>query len=169
MTKRNCAICGTEFSVTPSRLNTAKWCSKICAGLGRQGEKHNWTPWPKGKKRGPPTDVHRLKNAIARIGKPIHSEEAKKRISNRCRYAFTGGQAAIEFAKILIPAGYIREHHILWGERNERFVLDFAHLDAKVAFELDGTSHKKTQEYDELRDAWLKRKGWKVIRIKLWN
>ena len=68
-----------------------------------------------------------------------------------------------------MPVGYVREHHVLWGKGNERFVLDFAHLGAKVAIELDGASHKKTQEYDRLRDEVLKTLGWKVIRIKLWT
>ena len=68
------------------------------------------------------------------------------------------------------PVGYVREVHVPWGTgHNERFVLDFAHIEAKIAIELDGSSHKKTQEYDQLRDSLLRQLGWKVIRIKLWT
>lgn len=134
------------------------------------GEKRLWTPWPKGKKRGPQSPEHRAKNGDVRRGKPIHSPEQRKKISERCYYSFTGGQAAVEFAKVLLPAGYVREVHVPWGTgHNERFVLDFAHLEAKVDIELDGASHRKTQEYDCLRDILLKQLGWKVIRIKLWT
>lgn len=133
------------------------------------GEKRLWTPWPKGKKRGPQSPEHRARNGDVRRGKPIHSPEQRKKRSELCWHSFTGGDIAADFARVLCPVGFVREHSVLWGKGNERFRLDFAHIDGKVCIELDGSSHRSTKEYDDMRDALLRTMGWRVIRIKLWT
>ncbi len=49
-----------------------------------------------------------------------------------------------------------------------RIYLDAAIPEEKIAIEYDGFpfhSFKETQKKDKLRDAWLKKKGWKIVRI----
>jgi len=112
----------------------------------------------------------RAKIASKLLGHAV-SEETRNKIAEKVRpiasFSFRGGQTAEDFAAILCPAGFIREHHILWGKRNERFILDFAHIDGMVNIELDGESHNYTQKQDAVRDEFLKILGWRVIRIKI--
>ena len=84
---------------------------------------------------------------------------------------FTGGQGqqrnALQqiYADIFLPLGYVEDHPVQWGERGERYRLDFALVEEKICIEIDGSSHKGKEEHDELKDATLKAFGWKVIRI----
>jgi len=48
----------------------------------------------------------------------------------------------------------------------ERYVLDFVCFQARLVIELDGGQHAES-EADKLRDAWLKEKGFRVLRF--WN
>lgn len=67
-----------------------------------------------------------------------------------------GGSTGDDFAAVLCPAGYVS-----YGPgSHSRFVLDFAHVEAMVCFELDGPSHRATVEEDRQRDEV------RVIRIK---
>ena len=45
------------------------------------------------------------------------------------------------------------------------YFLDYACVKLKLAFELDGRHHALQREYDEARDAYLRRKKWRVVRI----
>jgi hypothetical protein len=80
---------------------------------------------------------------------------------------YRGGATGDAFAAVLCPQGYIREHEWQYGNRcRDRFLLDFAHPEAKVCIELDGPGHYHTPQEDAERDAILKHFGWRVIRIK---
>lgn len=49
------------------------------------------------------------------------------------------------------------------------FIIDFAVIDKKIAIEVDGEkwhSSKEAMKHDRFKDYMLKRKGWKVIRLK---
>jgi very-short-patch-repair endonuclease len=48
----------------------------------------------------------------------------------------------------------------------ERYVLDFVCFQARLVIEVDGGQHAES-EADKLRDAWLKEKGFRVLRF--WN
>lgn len=48
----------------------------------------------------------------------------------------------------------------------ERYVLDFVCFQARLVIEVDGGQHAQS-EADKLRDAWLKEKGFRVLRF--WN
>lgn len=70
------------------------------------------------------------------------------------------------FAEILRELGipFEREKIILNGDR---FVLIDAYLpDRKMCLEIDGSSHKTQEKYDQGRDAWLKAQGYEVIRFQ---
>jgi hypothetical protein len=92
--------------------------------------------------------------------------ERRRELAEVAYFNFTGGRTGAEFAAILCPAGFVREHHFQWGSAGEHFKLDFAHLEGKVCIELDGPNHKSSKEYDDMRDALLRAMGWRVIRIR---
>ena len=46
------------------------------------------------------------------------------------------------------------------------YIADFACLDPRVIVECDGGQHAESR-YDEVRDAWLKAQGFRVLRF--WN
>lgn len=74
-----------------------------------------------------------------------------------------------EFSKTLIPLGYVEQFSIPRGKGSgNRYVLDFALVNEKIAIELDGPKHRpyKQQRYDANRDDFLRSLGWKVIRVK---
>lgn len=99
------------------------------------------------------------------------TQETRDKIADKIRplapFNFRGGHIAEIYAAFLCPAGFIREHHVLWGRGNDRFRLDFAHLEGKINIELDGESHDNSHAHDALRDSMLKTLGWRIIRIKL--
>ena len=47
------------------------------------------------------------------------------------------------------------------------YVADFACVAARLIVELDGQPHDEPERraHDEIRDAWLARQGWRVLRI----
>jgi very-short-patch-repair endonuclease len=46
------------------------------------------------------------------------------------------------------------------------YILDFYSAEARLAVELDGSSHDEKQDYDEYRDAHLAQYGLRVIRFR---
>jgi len=47
------------------------------------------------------------------------------------------------------------------------YIADFVCVERKLIVELDGGQHADNKEYDEKRDAFLRSRGFRVIRI--WN
>ena len=47
------------------------------------------------------------------------------------------------------------------------YIADFACLAAKLVIELDGPPHERPeqQEHDRRRDAWMRERGWRVLRV----
>jgi len=88
-------------------------------------------------------------------------------LSAIARSNWTGGSTGDAFAGVLCPLGYQREFSIFWGTLNyERFIVDFAHPEIKVCFELDGPGHKASKLDDAQRDEVLRYLGWKIIHIR---
>ncbi len=48
-----------------------------------------------------------------------------------------------------------------------RYVVDFVCVEEKLIIELDGGQHADNVEYDRVRDSWLCREGYTVLRF--WN
>jgi very-short-patch-repair endonuclease len=46
-----------------------------------------------------------------------------------------------------------------------RFIVDFCCISAKLVIEIDGDSHASQRDYDRDRTAWLKDRGYRVIRF----
>ena len=48
-----------------------------------------------------------------------------------------------------------------------KYVVDFVCQEKKIVIELDGGLHSKAKPRDKQRDDWLRKEGYKVLRI--WN
>ncbi|HXI99882.1 MAG TPA: DUF559 domain-containing protein [Micropepsaceae bacterium] len=59
--------------------------------------------------------------------------------------------------------GYKFKRQMLIGP----FIVDFVCIERKMVVELDGGQHTDNKDYDDNRDAFLKSKGFRVIRV--WN
>ena len=49
----------------------------------------------------------------------------------------------------------------------DRFIVDFACFESRLAVELDGGQHGEQASYDEFRTSVIKREGYRVLRF--WN
>ncbi len=47
------------------------------------------------------------------------------------------------------------------------YIVDFICLEARLIIELDGGQHQEQEAYDQARDEWLQRSGYRVLRF--WN
>jgi very-short-patch-repair endonuclease len=47
------------------------------------------------------------------------------------------------------------------------YIVDFVCLEKRLIVELDGGQHAEGKSYDNVRDKWLKKQGFKVLRF--WN
>jgi len=47
------------------------------------------------------------------------------------------------------------------------YIADFVCLEEKLIIEADGHQHTSQQSYDEIRDAYLRKRGYRVLRF--WN
>lgn len=47
------------------------------------------------------------------------------------------------------------------------YIVDFVCLEKRLIIELDGGQHTEQVEYDEKRSAWLRERGYRVLRY--WN
>jgi very-short-patch-repair endonuclease len=47
----------------------------------------------------------------------------------------------------------------------ERFIVDFICLEHRLIIEVDGSIHDEQQEYDQIRQEFLERAGFKVLRF----
>lgn len=107
-----------------------------------------------------PEHRKRLSESMRGIPK---SEEHKAKLALIGTRNFNGGKAAEMFADVLIPEGFVREHHVVWAKGQPWFRLDFANVDGKINIELDGPYHKGGK--DAARDSILRALGWRIIRI----
>lgn len=69
------------------------------------------------------------------------------------------------FQKVFRDAGVDLVHNHPVG----RYNIDLAHLGRKIAFELDGRTHRysRSLERDPRKDAFLQAQGWLVVRIRV--
>lgn len=90
------------------------------------------------------------------------------RLGNKQSWPEIFFEKACERAKLNLEHQIIREYSIF------PYYIDFAFIDNLIAVEVDGSQHNEPnrKKKDEIRDAFLNDKGWKVFRIpadKLYN
>ena len=61
--------------------------------------------------------------------------------------------------------GWESEKHFWNDELRKNYFADFCFEALKLIIELDGTQHRNTIEADSVRDEWLSRQGYRVIRL----
>lgn len=151
------------------------------ANVGGKGTKK---PGSGGKKGHSVSEETRRKISDTLTGQPFTPERCAniaaaftpERRATLAKNKFDGGMLANAFAQVLCPIGFVREHAI-WighkqnskGQKQGRYRMDFAHVEGKIDIELDDPRHDTTAHarWDFERDAVLRSLGWKVIRIKV--
>lgn len=151
------------------------------ANIGGKGVKK---PGSGARHGHPVSDETRIKISDTLTGQPFTPErcaniaaaftpERRAALSNN---TFDGGAIAEDFARVLCPAGFIREYALWIGHKQNkdggeggRYRMDFAHVEGKIDIELDGKSHEtpNRERHDFERDTILRSLGWKIIRIKM--
>jgi very-short-patch-repair endonuclease len=63
--------------------------------------------------------------------------------------------------------GYLTEVHFYNPNTKKNGFADFVLAKYKLIIELDGTHHIKRKKLDDVRDAYLKSRGWNVYRIPI--
>jgi len=114
-----------------------------------------------------------------------HSEESRKAIGEKStkwlldaykngdkispfKYLGQGknmSQYEVEIYRLLRPLGFIYDYPIPFSKG--RYLIDFAYLERKIGIEIDSKLHDLTIDRDKKKDKYLKRKGWKIYRIKI--
>ena len=49
----------------------------------------------------------------------------------------------------------------------DNYIVDFISFDVRLILEVDGGNHRKAKEYDRIRNEYLEKQGFKVVRF--WN
>lgn len=85
-----------------------------------------------------------------------------KPLARQMRKEPTGAEAKLwQFIrKRQIRGVQFRRQHAI-----ERFITDFCCLEIRLIIEVDGPIHQYTQEEDQIRQAYLERIGYKVLRF----
>ncbi len=131
-------------------------------------------PWNKG---GTLSEITKEKMSKSRMGR-IFSTQTRNRISlaSKARIDLLDSAATLNrnrqescdfyltLRPILEEIGYSREFII------GPYIVDFALSESKTVIEIDWYRHQRSSviEKDRLRDSYLHRRGWKVIRIRKW-
>lgn len=175
-----CLACGTVFSIQRSLVGKQRFCSPEChikdyqSNPERQRRRSEATH---AALQNLPQEIKLKRNrgiAAAKTSVPL-SESHKAKLAEVAQRNWEGGTTGDAYAVVLCPIGFIREHHVHYGDyvirtgfglRRKSFNLDFAHVEGKVNIELDGPRHKSTPAEDAARDAILRSLGWRIIRIK---
>jgi very-short-patch-repair endonuclease len=96
-----------------------------------------------------------------------HAEICTKNLRGCAHYGNTPSKTQLVLYRRLKKLG-IKCLALEWQVGVGKYSLDIAHLATKTDIESDGAYwHGMKPEHDEVRDALLKRKGWKVIRLIL--
>lgn len=72
--------------------------------------------------------------------------------------------------RLLSPSGFVTGHVVSTGKDRPagcptNYKIDLAHPGAKIAIEIDGSSHKGRAASDARKDSVLVSKGWRVLRF----
>ena len=180
---KKCEICGRTFERQKhdrgSTWAKRRFCSRTCANEDRRRKYWNARP-----ERTCPIcgekfrTKHKLKFAVT-CGKDVCKRRYKLEVAApKTAAAMRAAYASGERPKVrgispreqilwplLISHGWEWRHR--WFDEWGCFELDFSKYHERLAVEIDGPEHHwpKHREKDEIRDAELIRRGWKILRI----
>lgn len=163
---KQCAICGTTFSVPERRESTALYCSRACMNEA---------------KRRVTGKQHKLYSSVERrcenCGKLVMVQPAKlhefRFCSRRCLGSYTAhalanlsGPTSIETA--LMDELSKRNLYFEWQHQIAVWYIDVVLPQYRIAIEADGDywhSMEKQKQKDANKDHWLESHKWKVFRF----
>lgn len=110
---------------------------------------------------------------------PSCQEGARKKISERRLREYSDGTAKCGWGVVpkggtpfellllesLAPLGFVGQHRVRTGQPYVHYHLDLAHVELRLCIEVDGKSHRKTQDRDYRKDTFLTARGWTVLRV----
>lgn len=142
-------------------------CSTICVGCGSKFETHN------ANRKYCKRSCFELNRVVEQETRDLLQFQAKKRVAEgrhagwKSRAKCNRSWAENYVEKLLNDRGLIRGTEFEVEYRQNKWFIDFAFLEKKIALEIDGAQHKlpERQAKDQERDAWLTNNGWTVIRI----
>lgn len=124
-------------------------------------------------------EKHCYENPNRVKGHSMHwTEEQKQQIANGVRKAHVEGRTHSWWMnhKTSFAEGYWKDvfkdnENIVYNFRVEYYVLDFANLEKKVYFEVDGEQHYTAEglAHDRERTVFLEQQGWKLIKRCRWS
>ena len=179
-----CPICEEEFERPASYYNSAwaskRYCGPACAG---EAKRRKWrAKWPSkpcaicGEEfQARAADMRwrvtcgkpecRRRHRVE-IQAPAQAEQMRKDYASGKRKPARGVSEREEVLWESLRGGgwYWR---MRWFDDFGCFELDFCLLERKVNVEIDGPEHqhRRRRELDEIRDAELRRRGWRILRI----
>lgn len=181
---KHCETCGTEFPRPPrypAKLWTSRrFCSQKCwaaaksAAAKAQQRTVTCTICGRTVRSRHPTQKTCGDDACKRAHRRLHAGPA---LSARLKADYASGArqpsdgvSVREKAlwPLLAPQGWL--WRLRWAEEGGTFELDFADMERKLNVEIDGPEHRwhrggRGPERDQVRDAELVRRGWRVLRI----
>jgi len=138
-----CKFCGIEYK---SKKRIQKYCSQECSN------------------KRPKTEEEKEKNRQAQL--KLVKEGKHQGWKSRTKEPSYAEQYFIDLFNKEGIKGWIREYKV------DKYFIDFAFLEMKIALEIDGKQHRLNEERierDRKKDKVLKENGWKVIRIDWYN
>lgn len=140
--EKTCPECENLFK---TRKKLQKYCSQICA---------------------------RKNNGCSETAKLKISLKAQERIKNG---TFSGWKSRKDKLPSYPEQYFIdlfKNENIEGWERDYkvgRWFIDFAFINKKIAIEIDGKQHEERKDKDKIKDDYLSKTGWRVLRIKWYN
>lgn len=136
-----CEGCKSFFTTNKPKQ---KYCSKGCNGANISEE---------------------TRNLLREAQKKLVAEGRHKGWRSRAKCNRSWAEDYVE--KLFNERGLKRGVHFEVEYHQNKWFIDFAFLEKKIALEIDGAQHKlpERQAKDQERDAWLTANGWTVIRI----
>jgi very-short-patch-repair endonuclease len=141
---RNCKRCNKSFF--PIR-KSHRYCSKRCGSLNRVV-----------------TQQTREKLRQAQLKLIAEGKHKGWQSRSKCKRSY----AEQYVTDILNKNGIIEKADYQFEYRQNKWFIDFAFVDDKIAIEIDGKQHNYPERKikDEEKDTWLTANGWSVHRIK---
>lgn len=165
----NCEYCGEPFLVNRSRSARRRFCSRSCHTSHRNG-----TPEMRELSRKRLEEMRYIPEFAAAQSKAA-SEALRSVITDMSIPGGNGHPMPMPQRILLEVLGYpenYAEQVIPTGALKKRmdgvprfYRVDILHPESKVVIEVDGNSHKYTEERDQTRDKTLELLGYRVLRV----
>src|SRR6266536_3164903 len=161
-----------------------KFCSKICsnrktATLPGKSEQHKTEKQRQASlenleaTRQSPAMLEYLHSDRNPIKDPVVRAKAHLTLAQQGYKHLTGGNGSLSVPQLLLYTQLQLLTKLTWSLEipaktiGKHYVIDIAHVDLKIAIEVDGNSHltKERQRIDQEKDKFLTSTGWTIFRF----